>query len=86
MDLNNLEEESAGQKKKQQITIPAKDYFEKWSRNRQFKITKDNKPKVNPKHLVYYTLLQIVYVDNLYNIHFILKKKQQRYLIRIYWS
>ena len=75
MDLNNLEEESASQRKKQQITILVKDYFKKWSRNQQFKITKDNKPKVNLKYLAYYTLLWIVYVDNLYNIHLILKKK-----------
>ena len=86
MDLNNLEEESTGQRKKQQITILAKNYFKKQSRNRQFKITKDNKPRVNLKYLVYYILLWIVYIDNLYNIHLALKKKQQRYLIRIYWS
>ena len=44
-------------KKKQQITIPVKDYFKKWSRNRQFKITKDNKPRVDLKHLAHYILL-----------------------------
>ena len=86
MDLNNLEKESIGQKKKQQITILAKNYFKKWNRNRKFKITKDNKPKINLKYLVYYILLQIACVDNLYNIHLILKKKLQKYLIRIYWS
>ena len=86
MDLNNLEEESADQKKKQQITILAKDYFKKWSRNRQFEITKDNKPKVNLKYLVHHTLLQIVYVDNLCDMHLIPKKKLQRYPTRIYWS
>ena len=86
MDLDNLEEESINQKKRQQITIPIKDYSEKWSRNRQFKITKDNKLRVNPKHLAHYTLLQIVYVDNLYNIHFVLKKKSQQYLIRMHQS
>ena len=75
MDLDNLKEKSTGQRKKQQITILVKDYFKKWSRNRQFKITKDNKPKVNLKHLAHYILLQIVYVDNLYNIYLTLKKK-----------
>ena len=64
MDLDNLEEESTNQKKKQQIIILVKDYFKKWSRNRQFKITKDNKPKVNLKYLVHYILLQIACVDN----------------------
>ena len=75
MDLDDLEEESIGQRKKWQIIIPVKDYFKKWSRNRQFKTTKDNKPRVNPKHLAHYILLQIACVDNLYNIHLILKKK-----------
>ena len=56
MDLDNLEEESADWRKKWQITILVKDYFEKWSRNRRFKITKDNKPKVNLKHLAHYIL------------------------------
>ena len=58
MDLNNLEEESVGQRKKQQITILVKDYSKKWSRSRQFKIIKNNKPRVNLKHLAYHTLLQ----------------------------
>ena len=84
MDLDDLEEESTDQRKKQQITILVKDYFKKWSRNRQFKITENNKPRINLKHLAHYTLLQIVCVDNLYNIHLILKKKLQRYPIRIY--
>ena len=34
IDLNDLEEESTGQRKKWQIIIPVKDYFKKWSRNR----------------------------------------------------
>ena len=46
-----------------------KDYSEKWSRNKKFKITKDNKPKINLKHLVHYILLYIACVDNLYNIY-----------------
>ena len=75
MDLNNLEKEFINQRKKWQITIPVKDYFKKWSRNRQFKIIKDNKPKINPKYLAHYTLSQIVYIDNLYNIYLALKKK-----------
>ena len=84
MDLDNLKEESINQRKKQQIIISVKDYSKKWSRNRRFKITEDNKPKINLKYLVHYTLSQIAYVDNLYNIHLILKKKQQRYPIRMY--
>ena len=45
MDLEDLEElEHLDQRKRQQITIPAKDYFEEWSRNRQFKTTNKDKP------------------------------------------
>ena len=76
MDLDNLEEESTGQRKRWQITILAKDYFKKWSRNKKFKITKDNKLRVNLKHLAHYILLQIACVDNLCNIYLVLKKKQ----------
>ena len=76
MDLDDLEKESVNQRKKWQITILAKNYSEEWSRNQQFKITKDNKLKINLKHPIHYTLLQIAYVDNLYNIYLILKKKQ----------
>ena len=76
MDLKDLEnKKSADQRKKWQITILVKDYSKKWSRNRQFKTTEDNKLKINLKYLVHHTLLQIVCIDNLYNIYLILKKK-----------
>ena len=87
MDLEDLEDKNAiSQRKKWQITIPVKDYFKKQSRNRQFKTIEDNKPKVNLKYLAHYTLLQIACVNDLCDIHLILKKKQQRYPIRMYWS
>ena len=86
MNPDTLQEEFISQKKKWQITIPAKNYSKKWSRNRQFKITKDNKPRVNLKHLAHHTLLQIVCVDDLCDIYLILKKKQQRYPIKMHQS
>jgi len=45
----------------------------------------DNKLRVNLKHLVHYTLLWIVYIDNYYNIYKILKERNYKYLVRIYW-
>jgi len=45
----------------------------------------DNKLRVNLRHLVYYTLLWIVYIDNYYNIYEVLKKKNYKYLVRMYW-
>ena len=87
IDLEDLKElKNLNWRKKQQITIPAKDYSEEWSRNRQFKITNKDKPRVNLKYLVYYTLLQIVYIDDLCSIYIVLKKKSVRYLIKIYQS
>ena len=45
MDPEDLEDKNAtGWRKKWQITIPAKDYSKKWSRNRWFKTTIKNKP------------------------------------------
>ena len=44
----------------------------------------DNKLRVNLKHLVHYILLQIVYINDYYNIYKTLKKNY-KYLVRIYW-
>jgi len=45
----------------------------------------DNKLRVNLKHLVYYTLLWIIYIDNYYNIYRTLKERNYKYLVRMYW-
>jgi len=50
-----------------------------------FKKEEDDELRVDLKHLVYYTLLWIVYVDNYYNIHKILKARNYKYLVRMYW-
>jgi len=44
----------------------------------------DNKLRVNLRHLVYYMLAWIIYINNYYNIHKALKKKNYKYLIKIY--
>ena len=45
MDLEDLEEaKNINQRKRWQITIPAKNYSKEWSRNRRFKTTNKNKP------------------------------------------
>ena len=75
MNLENLKKEIENQKKQWQITILVKEYFIKWTKYNLFKITEDNKPKINLKHPAYYILLWIAYVDNLYNIYKILKVK-----------
>jgi len=45
----------------------------------------DDKLRVNLKHLAYYTLLWIVYIDNYYNIYKALKVRNYKYLVKIYW-
>jgi len=44
----------------------------------------DNELRVNLKHLVYYTLLWIVYINNYCNIYKALKKRNYKYLVRMY--
>jgi len=45
----------------------------------------DNKLRVDLRHLAHYTLLWIAYIDNYCNIYKILKKKNHKYLVRMYW-
>jgi len=45
----------------------------------------DNKLRVNLKYLVHYMLSWIVYIDNYYNMHKILKIRNYKYLVKIYW-
>ena len=53
-------------------------------RNYRFKLKDENKLRVNPKHLAYYILLWIIYIDNYYNIYRVPKVKNQKYLVKIY--
>jgi len=50
-----------------------------------FKKEEDNELRVDLKHLVYYTLSWIVYIDDYYNIHKAPKKRNYKYLVRMYW-
>jgi len=45
----------------------------------------DNELRVNLKHLAYYTLLWIVYIDNKCNIYKAPKARNYKYLVRMYW-
>jgi len=45
----------------------------------------DNKLRVNLKHLAHYTLSWIAYIDNYYNIYKVLKRRNYKYLVRMYW-
>jgi hypothetical protein len=50
----------------------------------RFKLKDKDKLRVNPKHLAYYILAWIIYIDNIYKIYKVLKVKNRKYLVRIY--
>ena len=50
----------------------------------RFKLKDKDKLRVNLKHLVYYILAQIVYIDNQCNIYKAPKAKNKKYLVKIY--
>ena len=54
------------------------------SLRQRFKLKDKDKVRVNLKHLAYYILAQIVYIDNKYNIYKAPKAKNKKYLVRIY--
>ena len=51
-------------------------------RNYKFKATKEDKLKVDLKHLVYYILLWIAYINNIYGIYLIFKKNTKSILLK----
>ena len=68
-------------RKDQYINILVKEYKKPLIKKILFKIQKDNKFYINFKHLVYYTLLQIICIDNYCKIYKTLKEKNYKYFI-----
>jgi len=68
-----------------QFSIPVKESLKLAIRRNIFKKEEDDKLRVDLKHLVHYTLLWIAYIDNYYNMHKVLKKKNHKYPVRMYW-
>jgi len=52
----------------------------------KFKLKLENKPKINLKHSVHYTLLWIAYVDDHCNLYYIPKAKISKYSRRMEWD
>jgi hypothetical protein len=50
----------------------------------RFKLKSEDELRVDLKHLVYYILVWIVYIDDIYKIYKALKVKNKKYLVRIY--
>ena len=53
-----------------------------WER---FKLKDKDELRVNLKHLVYYILAWIAYINNMCNMYRTPKDKYRKYLIRMYW-
>ena len=80
----DLEEGLTDQRSDKQIIILANKGLTFRSLRQRFKLKEEDKPRVDLKHLAYYILVQIIYIDNQYNIYKALKVKNKKYLVRIY--
>ena len=80
----NLEEQLVDQRTKRQVLVLVNNKLMFREHNQRFKLKDKDKLRVNLKHLAYYILVQIVYIDNQYKIYKALKVKNKKYLIRIY--
>ena len=82
--LKDLEEGLMDQRSNKRIIILVNKGLMFRSLRQRFKLKYKDKPRVNLKHLVYYILVQIIYIDNQCNIYKALKAKNKKYLVRIY--
>jgi len=55
-------------------------------KGQKFILKKDNKPKINLKHLAHYMLSWIACIDDYYNLYYIPKTKHSKYPKRMNWD
>ena len=82
--LKELEDGLMDQRSNKQIAILVSEGLMFRSLRQRFKLKEEDKPRVNLKYLVYYILVQIIYIDDQYNIYKAPKAKNKKYLVRIY--
>ena len=82
--LKDLEDRLINQRSNKQIVILVNEGLMFRSLRQRFKLKNKDKPRVNLKHLAHYILVQIIYIDNQYDIYKALKAKNKKYLVRIY--
>ena len=82
--LKDLEEGLVDQRSNKRIIILVNKGLTLRSLRQRFKLQEEDKPRVNLKHLVYYILVQIIYIDNQCDIYKAPKVKNKKYLVRIY--
>ena len=82
--LKDLKEGLSDQRSNKKIAVLVNKGLMFRSLKQRFKLQDKDKLRVNLKHLVYYILAQIAYIDNQYNIYKAPKAKNKKYLVRIY--
>ena len=82
--LKDLEDRLTDQKSNKRIIVLVNKGLIFRSLKQRFKLKNKDKLRVNLKHLAYYILVYIIYIDNQYNIYKALKAKNKKYLVRIY--
>ena len=82
--LKDLENRLIDQRTNRQVLVLANKGLIFRLLRQRFKLKDKDKLKVNLKHLAYYILVQIIYIDNQYNMYKALKAKNKKYLVRIY--
>ena len=82
--LKDLEEGLTDQRSDKRITILVNKGLTFRSLRQRFELKDKDKPRVNLKHLVYYILVQIIYIDNQCDIYKAPKAKNKKYLVRMY--
>ena len=86
MTAQDLKERSQYQREQWDFIILARDTLMELARYLKEQYSKQDKNKLrdNPKYLIYYTLLQIIYIDNHCKIYQYLKQQANRYLNKMY--
>ena len=82
--LKDLEDRLADQRSNKRIVILVNKELTFRSLRQRFKLKDKNKLRVNLKHLAYYILAQITYINNQCDIYRAPKAKNKKYLVRIY--
>ena len=82
--LKDLENRLVDQRSNKQVLVLANENIMFRSLRQKFKLKDKDKLRVNLKHLAYYILVQIIYIDDQYSIYKALKVKNKKYLLRIY--
>ena len=83
----NLEEQAIDWRDNQQVLVNVDNQkLLPQKRGQRFELKEQNKPRINLKHLVHYTLLWIACVDDYCNLHYTPKAKHSKYPRRTEWN